>query len=159
MRRTSYWTECFLMLHASPVSAIRLSMPHLFLSFIKRPHTYTHRLPRSLWLEYISWWPRQVTDGDLTALLTVNWVLIKPKHVREMLIIHCKLSEAGVQPQEHCDYMHMRLRFIITFPIVIKPLGHYYPFMALQLRSMRQDGLGVSMSLDTPALKLYRSPK
>lgn len=26
---------------------------------------------------------------------------------------------------------------------MIKPLGHYYPFMALQLRSMRQDELGV----------------
>lgn len=92
------------MLPASPVSAISLSVPHLFLSFIKQAHTHTHRLPHSLWLEYISWWPRQVTDGDLTALLTVNWVLIKPKHVWEMLIIHCRQREAGVQPREHCDY-------------------------------------------------------
>lgn len=41
-------------------------------------------------------------------------------------------------------HVHVCLCFIITFPIVIKPLGHYYPFMALQLSSMRQDGLGVS---------------
>lgn len=68
-----------------------------------QPHTHTHSLfLPSLWLQYVSWWPRQVTDGDLTALLTVNWVLIKPKHVWEMLIIHYSLREAGVQPREHC---------------------------------------------------------
>lgn len=67
-----------------------------------------------------------------------------------MLIIHCRLREAGVQPEEHCDYMHVhaRLRFIITLPIVIKPSGHYYPF-----RSMRQDGLGVSGVPGYPGLQ------
>lgn len=66
-------------------------------------HTHAHSLfLPSLWLQYVSRWPRQVTDGDLTALLTVNWVLIKPKHVWEMLIIHYSLREAAVQPGEHC---------------------------------------------------------
>lgn len=40
-------------------------------------------------------------------------------------------------------HVHVCLWFIITLPIVIKPLGYYYPFMALQQRRMRQDGLGV----------------
>lgn len=40
-------------------------------------------------------------------------------------------------------HVHVCVWFIITLPIVIKPLGYYYPFMALQQRRMRQDGLGV----------------
>lgn len=116
-----------------------------FLSFIKRPHTYiyTHRLPRSHWLEYVSWWPRQVTDGDLTALLTVNWVLIKPKHVWEMLIIHCRLRRGRTLWLLMC-VSSVCYRFLQM---------HYYSFMALQLRSTRQDGLGVS------SVPGYSSPK
>lgn len=49
-------------------------------------------------------------------------------------------------------HVHVGLWFIITLPIVIKPLG-YYPFMALQQRSMRQDGLHV---LSIPG---YSTPK
>lgn len=127
------------------------SVRHLFLSFMKLPHIHTHRLPHSPWLECISWWPRQVTDGDLTALLTVNWVLIKPKHVWEMLIIHCRLRDAGVQPWEHWDYACAFASLVYNhFPHCVKTTG-----ALLSIYGMRQNGLSVS----TPTLKLYLSPK
>lgn len=53
-----------------------------------------------------------------------------------MLIIHCRLKESGL---ENIVTMRVHPRFIIIFPIVIKP-----PFVALQMRNMRQDGLSDS---------------
>lgn len=83
-------------------------------------HTHTHATPPHtqpptsvLRQEHITWWPLQVTDGNLTALLTVNWVLIKPKHMWEMLIIHCRLEESNL---ENTVTMHVHRWFIITFP-------------------------------------------
>ena len=91
-RHFSFWPPFF------PLPA--LSNAH------RHTQTHAHSLPRCLWLEYISRWPRQVTDGDLTALLTVNWVLIKPKHVWEMLIIHCRLRERQESSLENIVTMH-----------------------------------------------------
>lgn len=119
-----------------------LSLPFLFVCLIffstlwnKPTQTHTQGLSHSLRLEYISWWPRQVTDGDLTALLTVNWVLIKPKHVWEMLIIHCRLKESSL---ENIVTMHVHPWFILIFPTVI-----ISPFTASQPGSVMQDGFGV----------------
>ncbi len=88
-------------------------------------HTHTHTAFVSHRLEYISWWPQQVTDGDLTAPLTVNWVLIKPKHVWEMLIIHCRLREAGVQSGENIVSTHVqRVSLLFNhFPHCDKPVS------------------------------------
>lgn len=118
---------CHFSSYASSFSLLYETNPH--------KHTHTQGLSHSLRLEYISWWPRQVTDGDLTALLTVNWVLIKPKHVWEMLIIHCRLKESSL---ENIVTMHVHPWFILIFPTVI-----ISPFTASQLGSVMQDGFGV----------------
>lgn len=107
-RKNSYLIECFRRLHASLVPVVSLSVPHLFQSFI-----ITHTPTSVLRQEHITGWPLQVTDGNLTALLTVNWVLIKPKHMWEMLIIHCRLEESNL---ENTVTMHVHRWFIITFP-------------------------------------------
>lgn len=52
-----------------------------------------------------------------------------------MLIIHCRLRESRV---ENIVTMHVHPWFILIFPTVI-----ILPFMALQLGSIMQDGLGV----------------
>lgn len=141
------------MLHASPISAISLSMPHLF-SPLSSSHTHADIPSSSLPATRVRlWWPRQVTDGDLTALLTVNWVLIKPKHVWEMLIIHCRLREAGVQPWEHCGCCMCVFCFIITSPHCDKKrfigIITSYGRRSWELRG-RMDWVSAA-SLDSPA--------
>lgn len=95
-------------------------MPHSYLSFLclcliffnrSSKYTHTHKPTNILRQEHIIGWPLQVTDGNLTALLTVNWVLIKPKHMWEMLIIHCRLEESNL---ENTVTMHVHRWFIIA---------------------------------------------